>query len=297
MRLTADGALAVHHDAEIPGLGAIAELEVADLPAHVPAAGRRAGGLRGHGGQRRDQERPPGPGLGPRGGRGGADGGGHRGGRLDGAGARVVLPDGDAAGRAGRRRPAGARRPLGLRRRGRAGPGGRRRRRGSAPSIPSWRRWTRSWSSGPTQWALRSTSGPSTPPRTCGPWWPPGWTPSSRTGSREALVAGGRWGRRRPAGGQWPARARGRSGKRPVTGPNGGERPWSTKMVRHERRRMRQADTRSGRPRRAESGHQHPRPVRQAHHGRFGQLRGRDGPPARLGRGRRGHPRLHGAGR
>ena len=36
VRLTADGALAIHHDAEIPGLGAIAELEVADLPAHVP---------------------------------------------------------------------------------------------------------------------------------------------------------------------------------------------------------------------------------------------------------------------
>jgi glycerophosphoryl diester phosphodiesterase len=36
VRLTADGALAVHHDAEIPGLGAIAEVGVADLPSHVP---------------------------------------------------------------------------------------------------------------------------------------------------------------------------------------------------------------------------------------------------------------------
>jgi glycerophosphoryl diester phosphodiesterase len=36
VRLTADGALAVHHDAEIPGVGTVAELEVADLPAHVP---------------------------------------------------------------------------------------------------------------------------------------------------------------------------------------------------------------------------------------------------------------------
>ncbi len=36
VRLTADGALAIHHDAEIPGVGVIAELEVADLPAHVP---------------------------------------------------------------------------------------------------------------------------------------------------------------------------------------------------------------------------------------------------------------------
>src|ERR1700679_2545886 len=36
VRLTADGALAVHHDAEIPGIGTIDQLEVADLPAHVP---------------------------------------------------------------------------------------------------------------------------------------------------------------------------------------------------------------------------------------------------------------------
>jgi glycerophosphoryl diester phosphodiesterase len=39
VRLTADGALAIHHDAEIPGVGAIAQLEVADLPAHVPLLG------------------------------------------------------------------------------------------------------------------------------------------------------------------------------------------------------------------------------------------------------------------
>ncbi len=36
VRLTMDGALAIHHDAEIPGIGAIASLGVADLPAHVP---------------------------------------------------------------------------------------------------------------------------------------------------------------------------------------------------------------------------------------------------------------------
>jgi glycerophosphoryl diester phosphodiesterase len=36
VRLTADGGLAVHHDADIPGLGVIATLGVADLPAHVP---------------------------------------------------------------------------------------------------------------------------------------------------------------------------------------------------------------------------------------------------------------------
>jgi glycerophosphoryl diester phosphodiesterase len=36
VRLTDDGALAVHHDAEIPGLGVIAELGAAELPPHVP---------------------------------------------------------------------------------------------------------------------------------------------------------------------------------------------------------------------------------------------------------------------
>jgi glycerophosphoryl diester phosphodiesterase len=36
VRLTVDGALAVHHDAVIEGLGPISELSVADLPAHVP---------------------------------------------------------------------------------------------------------------------------------------------------------------------------------------------------------------------------------------------------------------------
>ena len=36
VRLTADAGLAVHHDAEIPGLGPICRLTVADLPAHVP---------------------------------------------------------------------------------------------------------------------------------------------------------------------------------------------------------------------------------------------------------------------
>ncbi|HXZ61671.1 MAG TPA: glycerophosphodiester phosphodiesterase [Acidimicrobiales bacterium] len=36
VRLTADGALAVHHDAEIPGLGVVGELAVTDLPTHVP---------------------------------------------------------------------------------------------------------------------------------------------------------------------------------------------------------------------------------------------------------------------
>lgn len=39
VRLTADGALAIHHDAEVPGLGPICELVVADLPRHIPLLG------------------------------------------------------------------------------------------------------------------------------------------------------------------------------------------------------------------------------------------------------------------
>jgi glycerophosphoryl diester phosphodiesterase len=36
VRLTADGALAIHHDPEVPGLGPLSELTVADLPPHIP---------------------------------------------------------------------------------------------------------------------------------------------------------------------------------------------------------------------------------------------------------------------
>ena len=36
VRLTADGALAVHHDAEVPGAGPVANLGVSELPGHVP---------------------------------------------------------------------------------------------------------------------------------------------------------------------------------------------------------------------------------------------------------------------
>jgi len=36
VRLTKDGALAIHHDAEVPGVGIIPELGVAELPGYVP---------------------------------------------------------------------------------------------------------------------------------------------------------------------------------------------------------------------------------------------------------------------
>ena len=36
VRRSADGALVVHHDAEVPGVGPVSETRVRDLPAHVP---------------------------------------------------------------------------------------------------------------------------------------------------------------------------------------------------------------------------------------------------------------------
>jgi glycerophosphoryl diester phosphodiesterase len=47
VRITADGGLAVHHDAEVPGLGPICELDVADLPAHVPLLADALGACEG----------------------------------------------------------------------------------------------------------------------------------------------------------------------------------------------------------------------------------------------------------
>ena len=57
---TADGALAVHHDAELPDGRAIAELAAADLPGVGPAARRGPRRLRRPGRERRDQGRLPG---------------------------------------------------------------------------------------------------------------------------------------------------------------------------------------------------------------------------------------------
>lgn len=47
VRLTADGGLAIHHDAEVPGLGTICELGVADLPPHVPLLADALGACEG----------------------------------------------------------------------------------------------------------------------------------------------------------------------------------------------------------------------------------------------------------
>ncbi|HSZ38180.1 MAG TPA: glycerophosphodiester phosphodiesterase [Acidimicrobiales bacterium] len=47
VRLTADGALAIHHDPEVPGLGPICELGVADLPVHIPLLADALGACEG----------------------------------------------------------------------------------------------------------------------------------------------------------------------------------------------------------------------------------------------------------
>ena len=128
------------------------------------AAGRRPGRVRGHGGQRRDQERPAGPGLGRRRGRGGPHGGRHRRGRLDRRGCScprsrsATLRAVQAAdGRLALGCPLGFRHRAGARAGSRGGGGVRRR-----PSVRAVRGHRR-WSSGPMQWGLPSTSGPSTP--------------------------------------------------------------------------------------------------------------------------------------
>ena len=92
VRLTSDGALAVHHDPLIDGLGPVAELTVPGAPRPRPPAGRCPGGLRGHGGQRGDQERPGNAGTRSRRDGGGRHGGGHCRGGLDRSGDRLVVP-------------------------------------------------------------------------------------------------------------------------------------------------------------------------------------------------------------
>jgi glycerophosphoryl diester phosphodiesterase len=47
VRRGADGALVVHHDAEIPGAGPVAGLAVRDLPPHVPLLGQALDACRG----------------------------------------------------------------------------------------------------------------------------------------------------------------------------------------------------------------------------------------------------------
>ena len=188
VRLTADGALAVHHDAEVPGVGTIPLLGVSELPPFVPLLTDVLDVCDGMTVNVEIKNAPQDPGWDGGEAVAALDGGGDRGGGLDRAGHRVLLPAGHATGGAGGRRPSRPRRPVGLRHRPRA-----RSRRGgdgraSAPSTPSSRPSPPSWWRGPMPPAWPSTCGPSTPSTTCAPWWWRGWMPSSRTSSASALA-------------------------------------------------------------------------------------------------------------
>ena len=124
VRLTADGALAIHHDAEIPGIGTIDQLEVADLPAQVPLLADVLAVCEGMVVNVEIKNAPQDPGW---------DSGeavaALTAAAIEEAGwtarrHRLLLPDGHAARSPGRRRPPGPRGVVGLRRRGRAGAGG-----------------------------------------------------------------------------------------------------------------------------------------------------------------------------
>ena len=174
VRLTADGALVVHHDAEIPGVGRRSPSSGWPTCPPTSRSWPTPWRLRGHGGERRDQERARSdPGWDPGEARGGADGGGDRRGRagrdrVD----RLVLPAGHAAGGAGGRR--GAWRSAGCWGFGDRRPGRRWPRRptaglpGRPPLRPRGRR--RPGGAGPRRRAWPSTSGRSTRPTTCEPW-------------------------------------------------------------------------------------------------------------------------------
>ena len=109
-------------------------------------------------------------------------------------------------------------------------------------------------------------------------------------------------GHHRPAGGgaglARPAERSRRPGRPRRPGGMAAPGSGSEQCSDHERRRLCQADPRSGGPAVAGSHHPHPRPVGQAHPRRLRLLRRRDGPPAgRERRGQRGDPGLDGARR
>ncbi len=67
VRRSADGALVVHHDAEVPGVGLICETKVADLPAHVPVLGAVIAACRGMAMNVEIKNKPGDPGADPSG--------------------------------------------------------------------------------------------------------------------------------------------------------------------------------------------------------------------------------------
>ena len=150
VRLTADGALAVHHDAEIPGIGVIGRLAVADLPVHVPLLGDVLGACEGLEVNIEIKNAPGDPACDPTEAVAALIASCRGGGRLDRAGARVVLPARKSAGRAGGRSPHRPRCAVGAGRAAGDRPGRGGRGRGSAPCTPSWAWWIASSSTGRT---------------------------------------------------------------------------------------------------------------------------------------------------
>ena len=244
VRLTADGALAVHHDAEIPGVGAIAELGVADLPAHVPLLADVLAVCEGMVVNVEIKNAPQDPGWDP-----GEAVAALTAAAIEEAGwtDRVIVSsfqvatlravqaaDGRLAlgalwGFAAEAGPAlaeaaaagfGAVHPFVLS----VDPELVERAHAMGLAVNVWT------VNAPDDLRAMVAAGVDT-------------VITDRLGDALAAAAAGRLS---DPGGPHEA---GRSEKGLVTGPNGGERPWSTKMVGHERRRLRQADPRSGRPR------------------------------------------------
>jgi glycerophosphoryl diester phosphodiesterase len=202
VRLTADGALAVHHDAEIPGVGTIAQLEVGDLPAHVPLLPDVLAVCDGMMVNVEIKNAPQDPGWDP-----GEAVAALTAAAIEEAGwtTRVFVSSFQVA---TLRAVQAADRRLDL---GALWGFGTEAEAALAEAVEAGFAAVHPFV-GPTQWALRSMSGRSTPQMTCAPWCPWGWTRSSPTG----------WARR-----WWPQRRAASEAFRGGTGAGRPERPLS----------------------------------------------------------------------
>ena len=292
--MTADGALAVHHDPVIAGVGPVGRADRGELPGSVPLLGCRPRGLRGLSVNIEIKNLPGEPGFDPA--RAAGPGGGRPGERPLGHRASGDLrPSGPPALEAVRRRQPDLATGLLLAPVVRSRPSrrGRRHRATAAPPCTPTSTWSTA-SSG--RW----------PPTV--PVWP---SPPGRSTTGTGLAAAARpRGRHRhhrrrgprpgPTLGRGPGPASGRRLGCPDLGsrPDWSERQISTTMHGHERRRLCEADPRSGRPAGARSGDEEPGPRGKTHPRRLRLLRGGDGPAAGRRRRRgRGHPGVDGAQR
>ena len=178
VRLTADGALAVHHDAEIPGLGVIGDARRwRTCPRHVPLLADVLAVCDGMTVNVEIKNAPQDPGWDAGEAVAALTAAADRGGRLDRPGHRVVVPGRHAAGRAGGRRPPGPGRAVGLRRPIPSRPSPRRRRPGFRavhPFVtsvdPELVERAHARGLAVNVWTVNA-------PTTCAPWSRWGWTP------------------------------------------------------------------------------------------------------------------------